>query len=122
MDCLRYGAAFLDEMAGWDSTDVLRLPQDTALHDHSLAMTAVRTLLKHYGPVTRVVDNEVEPGDIAIIGPAGSLSHLMIVDAKPNVMWHANPPSVQWTGIGTALPVVAVYRVERKLQRWASSL
>lgn len=120
MDCVRLGAAFLDEMLGWEDSDVLRLPQDAAVHDGPVTARAVRRLLDWYGPATRVEDHEVEPGDFVVVGTEGRMSHLMIVDSKPNIMWHAMPPSVAWTGIGTPLPIVAIYRVERKLERWLS--
>jgi hypothetical protein len=95
------------------------LPQDVSLHDPAKAALVLRALLEHYGPADLVRDYAVEPGDFVVVGPTkDSPGHLMIVGGKPNRAWHANPPSVQWTGMSSPVPLVGVYRIENKLTRW----
>lgn len=119
VDCFRYACAIYDELLRIPDTITPRLPQDAATHDGELAESVVRLMLRHYAPVDRVLDSVVEPGDAVIVGPAGKQAHLYVVGARPSTMWHASPPSVQWTGIGTPLPVLAVYRFRERLVRWA---
>ncbi len=125
VDCVRFGAAVLDQLDGRVRVPPERLPQDIALHNRGEAMKAMRTFLRGYTPNNRVLDGFVEPGDIVVTGfSGGGPGHLQIIGGRSNTIWHATGSRVQMTGFGFRgngqQRIVGIFRFAERW-RWIES-
>lgn len=114
-DCIRYLAAFVDEMYGHKRCPTERLPQDYSMHTRAGAISVMRQILRIYPEMKKVHGETLEPGDVVVVGPAkGGPSHCMIVGSKQNTMWHAvQSAGVCQTGWGLMRDYQKVFRVYR---------
>ena len=68
VDCVRFVAAIASHLTGI-YPKIKTLPQDTAFHNKSAAMSGLRELLKLF-PTEPVRGTVIQPGDLVIAGPA----------------------------------------------------
>lgn len=115
VDCIRYLAAFVDEMYGHKRCPTERLPQDYSMHTRAGAISVMRKILRIYPEMKKVPGTTLEPGDVVVVGPKeGGPSHCLIVGAKKNTMWHAaNNTGVCMTGWGLMRDQQKIFRVYR---------
>ena len=122
VDCVRFGACVLDELYGdgmAGASIMPEIPQDAAWHNRRAVMRVVRLFQRIY-PVTKVVDDVVEPGDVVIVGPrAGGPAHVLIAGVRQ--LWHAIMPAVAPTGLTFSrdMRLFRIYRPQEK-HRWIS--
>lgn len=114
VDCVRFVAAVLDELAG-TRTAIEALPDDQSFHDRDGAVRAMLRFSHLFGmrPVSVL---EAQPGDVLITAPpGGGPGHALIVGAHPT-LWEAGYPRVR--RCGWALPpsylLCGAYRVQQR--------
>ncbi len=97
VDCVRFVAAVLDEMAGTE-TDIKSLPQDTGFHQREKAMAGMRLFIKNFNGY-KVEDDTLQPGDVIVTGPLnGGPGHAIIVGTK-GFLWHSATNKVVKSGL-----------------------
>lgn len=116
VDCVRFVAAALDELYGTGRRDIPNLPQDASWHNTRLVVTAVKELVRIYGPVDILRDGEpVEPGDILVTAPseAGGPGHVLMAGGVRGQLWHAMPrDGVRFTGLQVfGQRLLRIYRI-----------
>jgi len=124
VDCVRFVCAVFKELEGdpLDNDTIKLLPPDAAMHNRSGAILVMKYILNLLQPIKEISSQEVEPGDILVVGPAnGGPGHAMIVTPWKNVLMHAGTAKVCRTGFHLATHYQKVFKVFRKGNRqcWA---
>lgn len=113
-DCIRYLAAFVDQMYGYKRCPTSRLPQDYSMHTREGAFSVMRQILRIYPEMQKVEGNTLEPGDVIVVGPKdGGPGHCLIVGDNRNTLWHAVQPRVCRTGWALMKDHQKIFRVYR---------
>lgn len=122
VDCVRFVAAFLNEMDGVVREPLKNLPRDIAFHRPATARSALRQFLRIYQPHHLVFHDseDVEAGDVGVVQPgaASGPGHAIVISADAGYVYHATSGGVvrqPWTEVGR---IIAVYRSEVK-SRWS---
>lgn len=119
VDCVRFVSAVLDAALRRERTAMPELPQDTAMHDRTRAIAAMRLIMRLY-PEAEVVRNPrfVEPGDVLVVGEAsGGPGHAIIVGPEPNTLWQTGTLGVHKGGFGLIDVSQRLFRVYRLRNR-----
>lgn len=112
VDCVRFATACVDELFRVEHVPLETLPPDAAFHAKKTAIRAMRRIRRLYEPMTRVVDDIVQPMDIVVTGPRnGGPGHMMLVGWRPNTMWETGTAAVREVGWTIADRVFRVYRL-----------
>lgn len=121
VDCIRFGCAVLDELYRRPLTDLPPRAPDASMHDAEGAFSVMREILRRYPDHVDILDGNIEPGDILVVGPrSGGPGHMMIVGHQPGTVWQASADRVHFTGL--YLPSTAtLFRIYRMVDResWA---
>lgn len=122
-DCIGFVFQLIDELLGVPSGERKKLPPDSSMHNRSLAMAAMRELLRLYPSAKRVEDGVVKPGRIILTGHSdGGPGHVMIAGPRKNTLWHCNPGiGVKQTGFAFAersQSVYGIYRITDLESQW----
>jgi len=115
VDCVRFVSAVLDALLGRQRTGMPDLPQDTAMHNRTKAIAAMRAIIRLY-PEAKVVRNPrfIEPGDVLVVGEAtGGPGHAIIVGPEPNTLWQTGTTGVRKCGLGLIDASQRLFRVYR---------
>lgn len=117
-DCVRFIAGVMDDLYGYKYDEGLRMPYDTALHNHKGAMAVMRFFAERYNPEElNKVDSEyyVEPGDVIVTKVAENPGHVYIVGPQENTVWNSSEGiGVCMTGFGCVKNVIHVWRPRDK--------
>jgi len=88
VDCVRFIAAVLDEMAG-TKTPLEHLPNDVAFHDRSRCIAALKRFLTLFKFYEVPEDEPKQPGDVFVTGPEnGGPGHAIILGTDGQ-LWQA---------------------------------
>lgn len=124
VDCVRFGAAVLDDLYGFRRELPRNIALDACVHAPDEAVAQVSKLLRIYHELDVVHPGEdglftVEPADMVIVGPAGGgPGHLMVVGYRPNTLWEAIRPEVSEVGCTLDPDNRSVKHVFRANDRW----
>jgi len=122
VDCVRFVTGIMDEMSN-TTHDYTTLPPDSYLHNPARSHAAVRQIIKLYAPFQKVIDGNIQPGDVLVVGPRqGGPGHAYIVGCYDNELWDATGPGVKKTSYAGALMngmiLHRAYRVLNSSYRW----
>ena len=98
--CTAFVARVLDELYGRPPTPMPKIPHDVGDHNKKRALAALRWFTRQFPTSFEILDGEVEPGDILMVGPnTGGPGHAMIVGPRENTVWQASGRCVHYTGL-----------------------
>ena len=122
-DCLRLVAGILDDLFETPHpTPLPVVPQSVGLHDRRRAMRSIHIMLGNWFSADAVVDDSIEPGDIAVTrsspnipGLPANPGHAMFVTSHPFTVLHTTPNlGAHLLDIENAREILRIYRPRRK--------
>lgn len=121
--CTAFVCRVLDELYGKEPTPLPDIPLDVSFHNPDTARSGLRWFLRSYPNHARIVNGEVEPGDVLVTGPvSGGPGHAILVGPSPSSLWEARSGGVGRTGlmIPAEYRLHAVYRLTDRELWWTA--
>lgn len=120
VDCVHFICAVLDVMYRQKrSVEIPRARYDAAMRPGG--NQDVISTIRHMYPAHEIIkDRRLQPGDIALTGPSGSLAagHVVIAGPRENTFWHAQGRGVKVSGLNVLNTVydveIAAFRATNK--------
>lgn len=121
--CYPFVFRVLEELYRLPAEPIPFIPSDLPHHAPQEALRLLVTCINRFAYEQIPVDTTPEPGDVLVFrsGPKVGPSHIAIMGARPNQLWHATKEGgVHWTGWSAALgELISIYRPSNK-ESWIS--